>query len=1150
MVDLEEIKRHILESTPFQEFIARMKELKRGDTVSVRGVAGSLMAFLCAEIARVRGSQVLLIVPEADRAEKLRDDCAMLLDDSRVRYYGERASHHAESLDITSSITQIETLKALSAGLDVVVVCSAQSLTASVPPPDRFSQSVIEIRAHGEHNFGKLIDTLNALGFERKQFVEGYGDFAVRGGILDVFPFIGDNPIRIDFWGDTVESIREFDVLSQRSIRQLEVAAIVPDVVQRDRAGVLSHPEGLSATVLDYLKHDAVIVLDEPELVRKEIEERETHAVNAIGWDILERRAKSFPHIIHSILKSAGDRVIDFNSTHQPSFNGSVKVLVQKISELDAQNFHVYLTCDGKEEADRLHELIEEEFSRPDVFLTEIPDDKSRFANRLQRSTPQPQISYPASDILPETLHSGFIFPAAQIAVFTEHEVFGRLKRRRLARRRRFKGITQKELHQLKRNDYVVHADYGIGRFAGLQRISVRGAEQEVMKILYLENDVVYVNLNYIDRVQKYASSEGHIPKLTKLGAPDWDRLKARAKRRVKDIARDLIQLYALRKKEKGFAFSPDTHWQKEMEASFMYEDTPDQAQATLDVKRDMESESPMDRLICGDVGFGKTEVAVRAAFKAVQDGTQVAVLVPTTILAQQHFHTFKDRLGRYPVRIEFISRFKSRKEQTAIIEALRTGAIDIIIGTHRVLSGDVHFKNLGLLIIDEEHRFGVAAKEKLRRMKASVDTLTLTATPIPRTLHFALMGARDISLINTAPRNRLPVITEIAQFDWRLIRDAIRKEVHRGGQVYFVHDRVQNIEEMKSLLEEHLPDVRFAIAHGQMHGHQLEKVMVDFLEKKYDVLTCTKIIESGIDIPNVNTIIINRADRFGLAELYQLRGRVGRSNVQAYAYLLTPPISVLPKEALRRLQALEEFTELGSGFNLAMRDLEIRGAGNLLGAEQSGFIMEMGYEMYERIVREAVEELKQQEFRDVFETVPTHISHPTSHTTIEANIDAYIPDVYIESDVERLEIYRRLSRIEDRREIDELRLELRDRFGEYPPEVEHLLALAEIRLLAMRLSLPSVTLNDDGVSLTMPDDPDDLFYREQNGQPSTFQKIVETVSRLADGKFRFAPLRTASGLKQEKKSVTLVLDNALFDGGEHRVSSVIQFMNNLLESV
>jgi transcription-repair coupling factor (superfamily II helicase) len=1099
-----DFKQHITASKPFEDLRARLRAPEKNELISVRGVAGSLMALVCASVFDERKSQILLVVPDAEWGERLRDDCAMLLGETQVKYLGPRPAHHAESLDVTSSIARVETLKALTLGQDVVVVAPAQSITARVPHPDQFTKNTVDLRTNTQQSFTTLIDTLADLGFERKQFVEGYGDFSVRGGIIDVFPFIGENPLRVEFWGDTVESIREFDILSQRSMRELEAATIVPDAGRNGNDG-----PGLGAIILDYLKSDALIFLDEPELIRREVEELKG-GNTTLSWNEIEIELGKFPRVVHSMLKQ-GDRAIDFGTTRQPSFNGSIKTLTQKMTELSRQGIQTYLTCDTKEEADRLRELIEEE---------------------------QPLLPLkPETDIvqfLSETVHSGFIFPAARVAVFTEHEIFGRIKRRGLVRRRKFKGFTQTELQKLKRNDFVVHADYGIGRFVGLQKISVRGAEQEVMKILYLENDVVYVNLNYIDRVQKYASNEGHIPKLTKLGAPDWERLKARAKHRVKDIARDLIHLYALRKKEKGFAFSSDTHWQKEMEAAFVYEDTTDQAQATIDTKRDMESEAPMDRLICGDVGFGKTEVAVRAAFKAVQDGKQVAILVPTTILAQQHFHTFKDRLGQYPVRIEFISRFKNRKEQTTVVEGLRTGATDIIIGTHRLLSNDVHFKNLGLLVIDEEHRFGVAAKEKLRRMKTSVDTLTLTATPIPRTLHFSLMGARDISLINTPPRNRLPIITEIADVDWKLIREAILKEVHRGGQVYFIHDRIQRIEEMKSLLEEHVPGVRFAVAHGQMLGHQLEKIMVDFLERKYDVLISTKIIESGIDIPNVNTIVINRADRFGLAELYQLRGRVGRSNVQAYAYLLTPPSSTLSKEALRRLQAIEEFTELGSGFNLAMRDLEIRGTGNLLGAEQSGFIMEMGFEMYERIVREAVEELRREEFG---ETVPSATPSPHIPTTVEADIDAYIPEPYVESDSERLELYRTLSRLTRTDDVKALRLELRDRFGEYPPEVGNLLQLVELRILGARWGITRIHIDGEGIRLSLPDADNTEFYEETNGLPSMFRQLMSVVSERAAGAFR---------LKQEKKSLTLNIESIT---GNNRAESITMLLETFQQT-
>jgi transcription-repair coupling factor (superfamily II helicase) len=758
-----------------------------------------------------------------------------------------------------------------------------------------------------------------------------------------------------------------------------------------------------------------------------------------------------------------------------------------------------------------LNELIEEEVTAPgEQSQPEQPaDDEEDVSSSIIDAEDAGMPSELPYVMLPEAFHSGFVFPAAQIAVFTEHEIFGRVKRRGTAKRKRFKGITSKELQQLRRGDFVVHQDYGIGRFAGLQKIQVRGVEAEVMKLVYEGEDSLYVHMNFINRVQKYSSQEGHTPKLSKLGGQDWDRLKARARKKIKDIARDLIALYARRKHERGFAFAPDTHWQKEMEASFLYEDTPDQATATGDVKLDMQQDSPMDRLICGDVGFGKTEVAVRAAFKAVMNGKQVAVLVPTTILAEQHFHTFMDRVARYSVRVESLSRFRPKPEQKNVVEGLKDGKVDIVIGTHRLLSKDIAFKDLGLLIIDEEQRFGVAAKEKLRQLRASVDTLTLTATPIPRTLQFSLMGARDLSLINTPPRNRIPIQTEIAEFDLQVIREAIMKELHRGGQVYFVHDRVHNIDLIQRTLEEHVPKARFHSAHGQMKGHELERAMVDFMEKKYDVLLCTKIIESGIDIPSVNTIIINRADHFGLAELYQLRGRVGRSNVQAYAYLLTPPLSVLPRQTLRRLQAIQEFTELGSGFNLAMRDLEIRGAGNLLGGEQSGFILEMGFEMYQRVVEEAVAELKEEEFQDLVKETPG--AEKKSSTVIETDIEALIPDFYIEHDGERLDIYRRLYRSESMDELHALRAELQDRFGEYPEEVENLFCILELKIAAALAGFIKVELAGEQLTLHFPPPEQNFFYE---GEIAPFQKMMGRMPDLQ----RFHP-----HLKQDAKQLKLL---------------------------
>lgn len=1119
---IEVIQKKIIESEPFRALERSVTELKPGEPLPLLGISGSLMAFVAVSALERRNSQVLLVVADNDRAEQLRDDCAALVGDERVRLYGEGSSHQSAMLDMTAPIAQVETLQALSASERVIVVTSAAALVHRIPAPKDFVRWNLELESGKEYSFEALLTTLADRGFERKDFVEEYGDFAVRGGILDIFPFIGDNPIRLEFWGDTVESIREFDPLSQRSIRNLQTASVV--------ASLSAHgEEGASSSIPEYLQPDALVLMDEPVLIEKEIEELRREGVTGIlEWSTIAEALHGFSQALHSTIHTPRSLSgLSFSSVPQPPTNGSIKFLVKHIASLNTEGVEVYLACDVPDEAERIKELVDEEIhgSQPEgKGLESRPGDSINFSlkppDNWGTASPEDEETVtlspsPRYHIFTEALHSGFIYPAANLAVFTEHEVFGRLKRRGTARRKKFKGFSLKEARQLRRGDYVVHVDYGIGRFAGLHTIRVRGVEQEVMKVAYAEEDVLYVNLNYVNRVQKYSSQEGHVPVLTKLGGPDWDRIKSRARKRVKDIARELIRLYARRKHEPGFAFAPDTHWQKEMEASFMYEDTPDQAKTTLDVKSDMENPAPMDRLVCGDVGFGKTEIAVRAAFKAVMSGRQVGVLVPTTILAQQHFNTFLDRLGRYTVRIESLSRFKTKKEQTVTLAALKEGKVDVLIGTHRVLSKDVVFKELGLLVIDEEHRFGVSAKEKLRQLRATVDTLTLTATPIPRTLQFSLMGARDLSIINTPPRNRLPIVTEIAQFDLQLVREAILKELHRGGQVYFIHDRINDIEEVQNLLKSKIPEARFHIAHGQMKGHELEKAMFAFLEKKYDVLLCTKIIESGIDIPSVNTIIINRADRFGLAELYQLRGRVGRSNEQAYAYLLTPPLSSLPRLTLRRLQAIQEFTELGSGFNLAMRDLEIRGAGNLLGGEQSGFIMEMGFEMYQKIVEEAVAELKDEEFEGLFEGGKKDGRGGKSDTVVEVDVEALIPEVYIESGTERLDFYRRLYAVVSLEEVQGMREELRDRFGAYPEEVEHLFAIVELKTIASRLGLTKLDLSNRQLNLFFPPAEAKDFYEGTDGTEAPFQKIMSRLTELKQYR---------SSLKQKGKQLKLMV--------------------------
>ncbi|RMD99256.1 MAG: transcription-repair coupling factor, partial [Calditrichaeota bacterium] len=787
-------------------------------------------------------------------------------------------------------------------------------------------------------NFDHFLRQLSEMDFQREPMVEKPGDMAVRGGIVDVFPFAAEQPIRIEFWGNRIESIREFDVNSQRSINILNRVMLYPRPV-RQKAN-------LRATLVDYLAPQTLVIFDNPTHIEKAyhgehkasyyedlwVEENESGGDGL--WQNFQLAFEPFQKLSFSVLKSANaSDVIDLNARNLPPQQGDIQRLIREFREHLRENAQSknYFLCESAGHARRMQELFEDR-----------------------------GVSEHEALISSASLQQGFMLPSEGLYVYTDHQFYGRLRRQK-SRKKYYGGLTLRQLKTLSMGDFVVHSDYGIGVFRGLEKIKVRNHERECLVLEYRDGDKLYVPLDKMDRVQKYTGREGIVPVVHKLGSPDWDRLKKRMRSKVRDIARELVQLYALRKTQKGFAFSPDTTWQKELEASFAYEDTPDQLKATLEVKQDMESDQPMDRLICGDVGYGKTEVAVRAAFKAVQDGKQVAILVPTTILAEQHYFTFRDRLERFPVRVDVLSRFRSAREQRRIVAQVKSGEIDIIIGTHRLLSKDVEFKNLGLLIIDEEQRFGVRHKERLKQLRVNVDVLALSATPIPRTLQMSLLNVRDMSQINTAPRDRLPIHTEVMTFNKDFVRQAILREVNRGGQVFFVHNRIESIYRVARQLGDLVPEVDIAVAHGQMKEKDLEKVMMDFMNRQYHVLVTTMIIESGLDMPNVNTMFINRADRFGLAQLYQLRGRVGRSSQKAYCYLLIPPVKHLTPEAIRRLETIEEFTDLGSGMQIALRDLEIRGAGNILGAEQSGYIDAMGYDTYMKILEQAISELRQE---------------------------------------------------------------------------------------------------------------------------------------------------------------------------------------------
>ncbi len=979
------------------------------------------------------------------------------------------------------------------------LVLTSEALLRPVPTAKTIRQKILHITSGEEIEFGALAKQLEEYGFLKEDFVQTAGEFAVRGGIFDVYPFAGDHPIRLEFFGDRIESIREFDPLSQRSIKELAAAAIVPNL--------LGHDAGTEqGSVLDLVHESALMILVDPEAIFAQLDKPSSDG-EALSKTSIVQNLSRFRMLYVYTLTPRGEDVINFGMTPQPAFNGSMIHLRQHLGGLQLAGYSILFTCDSASEQNRLQDLL----------------------NSNQLSDSKVDLDPSRIEYSHDALHEGFSDPEQKIAVFTEHQIFGRLKRRGKIGRSKFRGLAQGEVEQLRKGDYVVHIDYGIGVYDGLKKIKVRNIEQEVVKVLYAEKDVLYVNFNYLHKLQKYSSKEGHVPKLTRLGSGEWDKIKARTRKRIQDIARDLIQIYAKRRMVQGFAFAPDAPWQKELEASFMYEDTFDQARSTRDVKADMEATFPMDRLICGDVGFGKTEVAVRAAFKAVLNGKQVAILVPTTILAMQHYNTFLDRTSRYGTRVQMLSRFKTKKEQQGLLQELEAGSIDIVIGTHRLLSKDVRIKNLGLLIIDEEHRFGVTAKEKMRALKTEVDTLTLTATPIPRTLHFSLLGARDLSIIATPPRNRLPVITEITTYNEEVIREAVIKEHQRNGQVYFVHDRVHDIEEVTAKVQKTVPGIRVRFAHGRMSGHELEEVMLAFYQKKFDVLVSTKIIESGLDVPNANTIIINRADRFGMAELYQLRGRVGRSNIQAYAFLLIPPISSLPRATVQRLQAVEEHTDLGAGFHLAMRDLEIRGAGNLLGAEQSGFIETMGFETYTRILEDAVAELKENEFKNIF-TQEELEQRRKEETTVDADIEAIIPEDYIQNPTERLDVYRKLYGVKTKAQLLEISDELRDRFGKYPAEVDNLVRIVEIKLAAARHGFVRVQVEEERFILDFPPETDSFFY-----EGDFFQRLMESISTTKGGRQR---------LQQDEKSLRLVVHSPQSSGNS--LDQTLDYLHSL----
>jgi len=1061
------VKEKIIEDICRQSYFKLLNEnlISGKKEISIKYLAGSLKSFLFAVSWLKSPKNFFIISQNQDRLDTWLNDLSILIKPQFLAPFPE----HKQKIKLEdssleeSSIMMIESLVTLQKYEHTIAIAKADIFEKEFPKPDNILKFRLNLKIGDTLNRDEFCKTLSMNGFEKKDFVSEQGDLAVRGGIVDVYPIGWENPLRIEFWGDVIDSLREFNPLSQRSIKEHSEIEFITNVFH-------SGEETRAGSISDYISPETIFIIDEADLIES------------------EEFALKIPQIYRKIfINKIGDSDVSIKSSPQPEFHSSIRKFSDELRALTYNKTNIVISADSKIHLKRIKEIVENSL--------ELSDEEMFNPDLASKEQTQKHINW-----IEASPSEGFI--TQEFAFFTEHQIFDRLRVQEKHRKKYTGGISLKDLKQLHIGDYIVHVDKGVGKFDGFERVTFGGSEHDCVRLIFAEGDKLYVHLNYIHKIQKYTASEGVIPKLSKLGSADWLRKKEKTKKKLKDIARELIKIYALRKMKPGFAFHSDSIWQKEFEASFMFEDTPDQARSTLEVKKDMESDTPMDRLICGDVGFGKTEVAIRAAFKAVQSGKQVAVLVPTTILAQQHYMSFSDRLQNYPVMIDSISRFKTPAEQKDIVSHAKEGKLDILIGTHRILSKDVEFKDLGLLVIDEEHRFGVGSKEKLREMRTTIDTLTLTATPIPRTLNFSLMGARDLSVIETPPRNRVPIITEIMEWDDHTIVKAMNDEVDRGGQVFFVTDKIEDIDIITRNLQMLMPKLRFGLAHGQMKSSELESVMEKFVKGKFDVLVTTKIVESGLDIPNANTMIINRSNKFGLAELYQLRGRVGRSTIQAYCYLIIPPAKLLSTTSLRRLQAIEEFTDLGSGFQLAMRDLEIRGAGNLLGPEQSGFINDIGFELFHKILDEAVAELRTEEFGELFkdkiEYSKTFLEN--SDISIIMNTDALLPNDYIESDTERFMYYKKLYNVSNNQDLQHLTEELKDRFGQLPHQAKELIFAVKIRLSALNTGLSKISILKSKMVAEFPDQKNEEYY--QNAFPLIAEFIPELEnSQLSESK-------------------------------------------------
>ncbi len=1022
--------------------------------IQLQGSVGAWDCFcLSATHSNLPNTSHLYIESDKEAAAFAYNNLQSLLPEKRILFFPDSFKYplNFENINRTNVLTRSETMHQIASNrLGHIIVTYPEALFEKIVQPEILQKSKIEITRGTEIDIDFLIEILVENGFERTDFVYEPGQFSLRGGIVDIFSFGNEFPYRIELFDEEVETIRVFDPVNQLSKRNINHLSLVPNLKSQFRAE--QKTSFLSTLQSGYVvwMHDLQFFIDRIQTAFEKLTEFANIANNQDNPEaknIFEDRTFIFPHQIteelkklpivffnnHQISNLKIDHYLKVDVKPQPSVNRNFSILIDHFKKLQNQGNEIFLFTDNNKQIERFYRIFED----------------------LEANVQFHPIN--------RAIHQGFLDPQLKIACFTDHQIFDRYHRYNL--RRGFskdQALKLRMLRELEPGDFVTHIDYGVGKYSGLEKLEIGGKVQESVRLIYKNNDVLYVSINSLHKISKYVGKDGTPPRLNRIGSDAWASVKRKTKRKIKDIAQELIKLYARRKASKGYSFDPDGYLQAELEASFIYEDTPDQFQSTQDVKEDMQKPFPMDRLVCGDVGFGKTEVAIRAAFKAVSNGKQVAILVPTTILALQHYNTFNDRLKEFGIKIDYINRFRSHKEKKEIYAKINSGEIEIIIGTHSLLNKQVEFKDIGLLVIDEEQKFGVSAKEKIRNLKINVDTLTLTATPIPRTLQFSLMAARDLSIIRTPPPNRQPIHTERRVFNDDLIRESIYYEVNRGGQVFFVHNRVKNLMDICTMIRSLCPDLRITIGHGQMEARTLEKTLTDFIKHEIDVLVCTNIIETGLDIPNANTIIINNAHHFGLSDLHQLRGRVGRSNRKAYCYLFTPPISVLTQDARKRLQTLEDFSDLGSGFDIAMRDLDIRGAGNLLGAEQSGFITDIGYETYQKILDESIQELKETEFKDLFKEELAKKKDFIRDVTIETDTEMHIPDSYVNNIQERLRLYTELDRLENETEITTFRQMLVDRFGPLPQQINELFIGLRLRWMCKKMGFERLSFKNN----------------------------------------------------------------------------------------